>query len=57
MDGGCLNAVCMVLALLTYFKQTQNVGVREERRRPQEAVVRGPGGRRGGARMRRPVGG
>merc|ERR1712025_1094369 len=27
----------------------------EERRRPQEAVVRGPGGRRGGARMRRPV--
>lgn len=48
--------LCMVLALLTYFKQSQSVvGAREERRRPQEAVVRGPGGRRGGARMRRPV--
>merc|ERR1712013_436376 len=31
------------------------MGGGEERRRPQEAVVRGPGGRRGGARMRRPV--
>jgi len=47
--------LCLVLALLTYFKQSQGVGAREERRRPQEAVVRGPGGRRGGARMRRPV--
>jgi len=47
--------LCLILALLTYFKQNQNVGGGDERRRPQEAVVRGGGGRRGGARMRRPV--
>jgi len=48
--------LCLVLAVLTYLKQSQGVGAGgEERRRPQEAVVRGPGGRRGGARMRRPV--
>ena len=48
--------LCLLLAVLTYFKQNQGVGGGgEERRRPQEAVVRGPGGRRGGARMRRPV--
>jgi len=48
--------LCLLLAILTYFKQSQGVsGGGEERRRPQEAVVRGPGGRRGGARMRRPV--
>ena len=47
--------LCLVLAVLTYLKQSQSVGGGEERRRPQEAVVRGPGGRRGGARMRRPV--
>eukprot|EP00092_Neocalanus_flemingeri_P025132 GFUD01027254.1.p1 GENE.GFUD01027254.1~~GFUD01027254.1.p1 ORF type:complete len:276 (-),score=146.33 GFUD01027254.1:60-887(-) len=48
--------LCLVLAILTYLKQNQGVGAAgEERRRPQEAVVRGPGGRRGGARMRRPV--
>jgi len=48
--------LCFLLAILTYFKQSQGVsGGGEERRRPQEAVVRGPGGRRGGARMRRPV--
>merc|ERR1711892_1011559 len=48
--------LCLVLALLTYLKQNQSVeSAGEERRRPQEAVVRGPGGRRAGARMRRPV--
>jgi len=48
--------LCLLLAVLTYVKQSQGVsGGGEERRRPQEAVVRGPGGRRGGARMRRPV--
>merc|ERR1712025_764995 len=38
----------------TYLKQSQNVEGGEERRRPQEAVARGPGGRRPG-RLRRPV--
>merc|ERR1719427_2486976 len=47
--------LCLVLAVLTYLKQSQSVSAGEERRRPQEAVMRGPGGRRGGARMRRPV--
>jgi len=47
--------LCLILAVLTYLKQSQNVGGGDERRRPQEAVVRGGGGRRGGARMRRPV--
>jgi len=48
--------LCLLLAVLTYVKQSQGVsGGGEERRRPQEALVRGPGGRRGGARMRRPV--
>jgi hypothetical protein len=47
--------LCLVLTVLTYLKQSQSVGGGEERRRLQEAVVRGPGGRRGGARMRRPV--
>ena len=32
-----------------------NLGSGEERRRPQEAVARGPGGRRAGGRMRRQV--
>jgi len=43
--------LCLVLAVLTYLKQSQNVP--EERRRPQEAVARGPGGRRAGGRMTR----
>jgi len=43
--------LCLVLAVLTYLKQSQNVP--EERRRPQEAVARGPGGRRTGGRMTR----
>jgi len=47
--------LCLVLAILTYLKQNKALGNNEERRRPQEAVVRGPGGRRGAARMRRPV--
>merc|ERR1712025_785254 len=38
----------------TYLKQSRNVEGSEERRRPQEAVARGPGGRRPG-RLRRPV--
>jgi len=46
--------LCLVLAVLTYLKQSQNVEGGEERRRPQEAVARGPGGRRPG-RLRRPV--
>ena len=36
--------LCLVLAVLTYLKQSQSVGGGEERRRPQEAVVRGGGG-------------
>jgi len=44
--------LCLVLAVLTYLRQS--VGG-EERRRPQEAVARGPGGRRTGGRMRRQV--
>merc|ERR1719195_37920 len=46
---------CLVLAILTYLKQMSDLGTNgEERRRPQEAAVRGPGGRRtGGGRMRR----
>jgi len=47
--------LCLVLAILTYLKQSQNVSSGEERRRPQEAVARGPGGRRAGGRMRRQV--
>jgi len=47
--------LCLVLAILTYLKQSQNVSSGEERRRPQEAVARGPGGRRTGGRMRRQV--
>ena len=46
--------LCLVLAVLTYLRQSQSVGG-EERRRPQEAVARGPGGRRTGGRMRRQV--
>jgi len=48
--------LCLVLAILTYLRQSQNVSPSgEERRRPQEAVARGPGGRRAGGRMRRHV--
>jgi len=48
--------LCLVLAILTYLRQSQNVSPSgEERRRPQEAVSRGPGGRRTGGRMRRHV--
>merc|ERR1712168_1347014 len=46
-----MGLLCLVLAVLTYLKQSQNVP--EERRRPQEAVARGPGGRRTGGRMTR----
>lgn len=44
--------LCFVLALLLYLKQSQDVGGEGERRRPQEAAGRGPGGRRAG-RMNR----
>lgn len=45
--------LCLVLAVLTFLRQSQAVGG-EERRRPQE-VARGPGGRRQAGRMRRQV--
>jgi len=44
--------LCLVLGVLLYLKQSQDVGGEEERRRPQEAAGRGPGGRRQG-RMNR----
>ena len=45
--------LCLLLAVLTFLRQSQAVGG-EERRRPQE-VARGPGGRRQAGRMRRQV--
>jgi len=45
--------LCFILAVLVYLKQSQDAGGTEgERRRPQEAAARGPGGRRQG-RMNR----
>merc|ERR1712059_196957 len=45
--------LCLVLAVLVYLRQSTAVGEGQERRRPGEAVARGPQGRRGGGRMRR----
>merc|ERR1712059_77089 len=45
--------LCLVLAVLVYLRQSTAVGEGQERRRPVEAVARGPQGRRGGGRMGR----
>lgn len=46
-------ALCLLLAVLLYLRQGSQLGTEHERRRPQEAAARGPGGRRTGGRMRR----
>lgn len=45
--------LCLLLAVLLYLRQGNQLGAENERRRPQEAAARGPGGRRTGGRMRR----